>query len=34
LHPAWIRWIADRVQLAREITAPQGESARGGKMSV
>jgi hypothetical protein len=20
LHPAWIRWIADRVRLARELT--------------
>jgi hypothetical protein len=25
LHPAWIRWIADRVELAREA----GESAPG-----
>jgi len=29
LHPAWIRWIADRVKLAREIaeqSGPQGSA--------
>jgi hypothetical protein len=29
LHPAWIRWIADRVQLAREVgeNAPERASS-------
>ncbi len=25
LHPAWIRWIADRVELAREVTETPAE---------
>jgi hypothetical protein len=28
LHPAWIRWIADRVQLSREVEEPS--TARAG----
>jgi len=28
LHPAWIRWIADRVKLARELAEnPSGQSS-------
>jgi hypothetical protein len=27
LHPAWIRWIADRVKMAREISGGSGQNA-------
>jgi hypothetical protein len=29
LHPAWIRWIADRVKLAREIAEQAGAQESG-----
>jgi len=27
LHPAWIRWIADRVQMSRELDEPSANQA-------
>lgn len=29
LHPAWIRWIADRVKLAREMSEQAGAEGGG-----
>lgn len=27
LHPAWLRWLADRVKLARKVTTGEGVPA-------
>ena len=35
LHPAWIRWIADRVRMAREIGESEGPPEAGnGQMTA